>query len=395
MTDSSHNLANLISEHQATLLRIAERLFPGRRIPESIRKAFMDTPRHLFVPRYYSSHLGRWVELASEPLDTRLGELYADHPLAIHRDELGRTLSTISQPSLVLHMLALLQLQPGMKVFELGGGSGWNAAMLGRLVGPTGSVVSLEIIESLAATAQAAVAKLGLPQVEIQAGDGSQATITQARYDRGVFTASAWDLPSHFFQQIKTGGLLLLVLRARPGCDLLALLRKTDANAFHSETHFPCSFVPVTGKANRPADDPIDIRQLALPAAQRISWSDIAIGSKAIPDFIAFLELVKDCQRPYLCENDEYDFDEEFSGFESNSGASLILFNEDRIQLHGTEAALIDLRRAAKRWNKARSPYLENLQLSIHSTATQITPNNNQWLVPRGDCQLLWSLPNS
>jgi hypothetical protein len=89
---------------------------------------------------------------------------YANRPLILFGEDDDDIPSTISQPSLVLRMPDLLQLGPGHTVCELGAGSGWNAALMAHLVGPTGHVYSLEMI----------------PEVAEAAG---------APYDRAIFTA--------------------------------------------------------------------------------------------------------------------------------------------------------------------------------------------------------------
>ena len=375
----------------------SERFFEDNRVPSTIRKAFLQTPRHAFAPRFYSSKRGRWVDLAAEPIEEHLAELYADHPLGIYRDADSRTLSTISQPSLVLYMLDLLDLKPGQKVFELGGGSGWNAAMMGRLVGPQGHVSSVEIIESLASTAREILKPLNLPQVEIIAGDGSVGLETSAPFERGVFTASAWELPRCFFDQIARDGLLLLVIKLRPGIDLLTSLRKRARDRFDSEQHFICSFVPVTGAGAQAENEPIPVKSIATLAPdivagpQTIAWSDLSIVGADIPSFIAFAETVLDCRQAFLLENEDIGFPEEFSGIHG-APSSLTLFNDDRICHFGAEDSLVHLRRAAKRWLKANKPALEDLDLSIHRADAPPPDQSGQWLAPRGQSLLRWSI---
>ena len=90
-------------------------------------------------------------------LAEHIATLYANRPLILFGDDDENLPSTVSQPSFVLRMLDLLQLEAGGKVFELGAGSGWNAALMGHLVGPAGQVVSLEIIPELAQGAGQAI----------------------------------------------------------------------------------------------------------------------------------------------------------------------------------------------------------------------------------------------
>jgi len=73
-----------------------------------------------------------------------------------------------SQPSFVLRMLDMLQLQPGQTVFELGAGSGWNAALMGHLVGPEGRVFSLELIPEVARAAAKAVQRAGITNAKTE-----------------------------------------------------------------------------------------------------------------------------------------------------------------------------------------------------------------------------------
>lgn len=382
----------LVSEYQKTLLVAAERFFGRDRIPERIRQAFMDTPRHLFAPRFYSSTKRDWVEQKEADLRDHLAELYSDHPLCIYRDENGKSLSTVSQPSLVLYMLDLLELEQGQRVFELGGGSGWNAAMMGRLVGPNGQVVSLEIIDGLVPSARETLDRLALNQVHFSSGDANLGCKGKT-FDRGIFTASAWDLPRCFFEQIKEGGLLLFVLKTQPNYDLLCLLRKASDTQFDSELHFSCSFVPVTGSNRHPTLQPIAAAKLTLPKSEsEISWDDIKISNTLISDFIDFLKLVFDCQQTYLLDSHDLDFDEEFWAVGTPEEGSLILFNEDRLIQYGTDSSLIALRRAAKRWQKAKQPGIEDMNLSVFRTGHAPEPTNDQWLVSRGDATFRWGV---
>ncbi len=74
---------------------------------------------------------------------------------------------SISEPSFVLRMLDMLRLESGHRVFELGAGSGWNAALIGNIVGPSGHVYSLEIIPELAKQASETIEKMGIKTVSI------------------------------------------------------------------------------------------------------------------------------------------------------------------------------------------------------------------------------------
>ena len=136
---------NAVSEYQQQLLDQAKEIYQRTPISEATVHAYSAVPRHLFVRRY-RERARQWREVTGDNLHEHLATLYADRPLTLFGDDDDNIPSTISQPSFVLRMLDLLQLEPGQTVLELGAGSGWNAALIGHLVGPAGGVYSLEII---------------------------------------------------------------------------------------------------------------------------------------------------------------------------------------------------------------------------------------------------------
>ena len=137
------------AKYQQQLLEQARRAYQETPLSDATVKAYLATPRHLFVTRYREHGNREWYEVRDENLHEHLATLYADRPLTLFGDDDSSVPSTISQPSFVLRMLDLLQLESGHRVFELGAGSGWNAALIAQLVGESGSVHSLEIIPEI------------------------------------------------------------------------------------------------------------------------------------------------------------------------------------------------------------------------------------------------------
>ena len=118
-------------------------------LKENIRDAMLRVPRHKFVPEYEQK------------------AAYIDRPLEIgHRQ-------TISAPHMVAMMCELLELSKGHKVLEIGSGSGYNAAVMGELVGKSGHVYTVERIESLANFARDNLKKTGYNNVTVLLEDGS------------------------------------------------------------------------------------------------------------------------------------------------------------------------------------------------------------------------------
>ena len=123
-------------------------------------------PRHLFVPQ----------------INARAA--YIDQPVMAKRAKDGSPISTASQPTIVATMLEQLQVAPGHRVLEVGTGTGYNAALLGALCGPSGVVVTIELEPDLAERAAQVLARLGLDQVQVVVGDGRDGYPPQEPYDR-------------------------------------------------------------------------------------------------------------------------------------------------------------------------------------------------------------------
>jgi len=236
-------------KYQRQLLEQAKAIYAETPLSDATQKAYLETPRHKFVRRYRLWGVKEWSEVNEGSLEEHLATLYLDRALVLFGDDDDDVPSTISQPSFVLRMLDMLQLDPGHRVFELGAGSGWNAALMGHLVAPEGSVYSLEIIPEVAQRAGATMKELGITNVNVIEGDGGEGYAEGAPYDRAIFTAGAYDLPHPFFEQIKEGGLFLVVIKSEGGGDTLVLLRK-EHDHFESIDSVPCGFVQMRGKYN-------------------------------------------------------------------------------------------------------------------------------------------------
>lgn len=138
------------------------------------------------------------------PPDSR-GAAYADGALPIGSGQ------TISQPRMVACMLAALRLQPGMRVLDVGCGSGYAAALLADLVAPGGSVVAVERIAALAAAARL---RLAGRAVAVHHADGAAGWPASAPYDAIHVAAAAEVVPAALLAQLKPDGRLVIPLGA-------------------------------------------------------------------------------------------------------------------------------------------------------------------------------------
>ena len=108
------------ARYQQQLLDQTQQFYHQTPISDRTARAFLATPRHLFVRRYRERASKEWLEVNEANLNQHLATLYADHPLTLFGEDDDNIPSTISQPSFVLRMLDLLQVESGHTVLELG-----------------------------------------------------------------------------------------------------------------------------------------------------------------------------------------------------------------------------------------------------------------------------------
>lgn len=188
-------------------------------ISERVLDAMRCVPRHLFVP------------------ENERGNAYADYPLPIGCGQ------TISAPHMVAIMCDLLDIQDGMKVLEIGAGSGYHAAVMGILAG-SGHVYAVEVIESLALFARDNLEKAGITNVTVLVEDGSMGLPRFAPYDRISVAAASPDILEPLTDQLKIGGKLIIPV----GRFFQELYLVTKIDGLKKEAKGGVVFVPLVGK---------------------------------------------------------------------------------------------------------------------------------------------------
>ena len=151
---------------------------------------------------------------------------------------------TISQPSLVLEMTALLGPDKNCRVLEIGTGSGYQTALLARFAV---EVYTVELVPELAQQAERRLKSLGMDNVRFRVGDGSEGWADFAPYDRIMVTAAAGTLPEALIGQLKPGGRMVAPVGPKGHQDLLVVTRDADGRV-SKETVGKVTFVEMKGK---------------------------------------------------------------------------------------------------------------------------------------------------
>jgi len=189
---------------------------------DSVLEAMERVPRHEFLPEALA-------ELA-----------YQDTPLPIGEGQ------TISAPHMVGMMLEALDLRPGMKVLEIGTGSGYHAALVAELIRPGGKVYTIERIEDLGLRARRTLERLGYDDVEVIVSDGTNGLPEHSPYDRIFVAAAAPHVPAPLKEQLADHGILIVPVGGRMVQDLVIITRSGDR--YDERSMGSVIFVPLIGE---------------------------------------------------------------------------------------------------------------------------------------------------
>jgi len=200
-----------------------------RRLVERLRTRGLRDPRVLEAVRTVPRH-----ELVPEALRH---QAYDDRALPIGEGQ------TISAPDIVALMTEALELTGKETVLEVGTGSAYQAALLGRLAE---RVISVERVPALANRARSALDRLGVPNVVVHLGDGTRGWPAEAPYEAIVVTAGGPEVPAPLLEQLAPGGRLVGPFGPRDA-QVLLRIRKDAEGRLSREALTACRFVDLVG----------------------------------------------------------------------------------------------------------------------------------------------------
>lgn len=187
---------------------------------ERVLDAMSRVPRHKFVPEALAS------------------QAYKDNALPIAGGQ------TISQPYIVARMTELLELTGRERVLEIGGGSGYQTAVLSGLAR---KIYSIERLAVLAAESKQKLPALGYRNISFRCDDGTNGWEVYAPFDAILVAAGGPTLPEPLIKQLEPGGKLVIPVGDDQKSQQLVRVTRTDSG-YHTENCGPCAFVPLIGK---------------------------------------------------------------------------------------------------------------------------------------------------
>lgn len=195
-----------------------------------VEEAMRTVPRHEFLPAVSvkTAYANQSVSIKDNPAEDAL------------------PFSCASKPDVVFFMLVQLQLEAGHRVFEIGSGTGVNAAYMRRLVGSSGLVVTGDIDSEVTAYARKTLDATGFRDVEVITRDGALGAEELAPFDRIIATVGVWDPSPAMQNQLTPGGRLVLPLRWRGLTRSVAFARQPER--LMSDSVKMCGFLPMIGQ---------------------------------------------------------------------------------------------------------------------------------------------------
>jgi len=214
----------------------------------AIERAFRTVERHRLLETFYHRAAdGTVTTIRNDPCHPRrdhLALIYTDDALATRRAG-GLPVSSTSQPSLMARMLEFLGLADGMKILEVGAGTGYNAALMAEIVGDQRLVVTVDVAEDVVDQTRRLLAAAGYPRIQVLGQDGFDGVVEQAPFDRIVATVGCSDLSPNWAEQLGDGGAMLVPLEHASGHPLVLVGK--DGDALHGRVVLPTGFIPVRG----------------------------------------------------------------------------------------------------------------------------------------------------
>ncbi|UUU23562.1 methyltransferase domain-containing protein [Streptomyces sp. DSM 40750] len=286
-------MTNILDDEQrilASCVSLTQQIDRGSVVLSSrLAAAFLNVPRHPFVPVFYRRDGERFIPWSSTDgaPEAWLAAVYADDSLITEVDDVhaedapsqgltGIPTSSSTAPSLMADMLDALDVNEGDEVYEAGTGTGYNAAILSFLAGDK-HVTTVDRSETLTAKAQPRLAATGFDPHVIH-GDGARDFPADATYDRIIATASVRRIPPEWLTRLRPGGIMVVPIKGTLAGGMVARLTKSpDGTATGHILHTPAAFMPLRSGSQTSAQTPVvpdgPSREATLSARALDDWT--------------------------------------------------------------------------------------------------------------------------
>ncbi len=390
----------------------------------ALEQALLRVPRELFLP-----------DIARRD---GLERIYADDAIVTRRGSHGAPISSSSAPSMMAIMIEQLDLRPGLRVLEIGAGTGYNAALLAELAGDPAAITTIDIEPDVVEQARRNLASAGYGAITVLCADGAEGAPNLAPFDRIELTAAADDIAPAWMDQLAPGGRLVLPLelyRQQRGQISLALVKHeyylesvAAAYAFFiplrgdqamSSAHPAPLSVVITDETSHRLELNVFGAALRASAAARRDVLHLLSGPRenrnlhldaAARSLVAYLELrYGEDTISAWSGNACWGFEGWATGvltpparsgrFSQQPGLALVRAATarpddaglDQAILYGSGSALHRLQGIIREWKRLHTPDLAALRVRVYAQGRAPAPAADEWLITKRSVQMLLS----
>jgi protein-L-isoaspartate(D-aspartate) O-methyltransferase len=355
----------------------------------AVEQALRRVQRHRLIERVYR---GKSDVIEVDPdSPEHLEMIYSDRALVTRPFPAA---SSSSQPGLVAMMLEMLELQPGMRVLEIGAGTGYNAALMAELVSDHSSITTMDIQQDVVEQTRRNLALTGYGAIHVLAQDGFYGYPDHAPYDRIVATVGCSDLSPHWLAQLASEGFMLIPLAHGDPSNCPLVRVRQERGQVRGRVVGYSGFMPTRGEFASdlwlPEDKMrkvVDVIKDGEPEAEYPLFQGFEQLADLTPrirgkwgvrlEFLYFLAL--NAQQTFSC----------WKGLVLGDEESFVLLGDDSIQLYGEQATPLfhELKRIYQSWEALGKPRMIDYELEFLalSEASKGKPASepNAWVINR------------
>ncbi|MBU3956759.1 methyltransferase domain-containing protein [Patescibacteria group bacterium] len=338
---------------------------------KKIEHAFRKVPRHLFLP------------------NVDLQEAYADGSIITKKIGI-EPISSSTAPSLMASMLEILHLEEGMKVLEVGTGTGYNAALIAEIVGDEKRVFSVDIDIETIQEAQQNLVKVGYKDIVIKCVDGAKGLQEYSPYDRIIVSCSVSNIPRLLVEQLKEGGVIVLPIWIN-GTQITPALEKQKDGILVSLSTTIGGFMELRSKTYQETlaslskkrqekgllicSEHLELfEKRKLELLLKSSSQEKALPSDSIlppkgSNFFIFLALNERKSVELFLEDevDKFGFGESAAGIvDLEKNSACLISKDNRLFVYGNPGAYKRVVSLAEKWESLKKPGVERLQVFVY-----------------------------
>ena len=340
-----------------------------------VESAMLNIPRHPFIEdAFIQDELGRWKSHHMNYKNSADLEIaYDDSPIVLELRNYFPS-ACFSTPEVVSQMLEALELKEGLKILEIGTGTGYTAALMATIVDDQSLVHSVEIDSSLTQSAKKHLETIGLRNINVVHADGWHGYEREAHYDRIIVHSSAEFVPSSWQEQLAPGGLLVMIRKAN-NTQVLLKLRKDDKQLTGSPvgfTYFPPLkhkedephpvFELFRGPISLPDPVPLPVAQDDVEAFRLLEDRDFLFCLNLEEPQLTFIPALQIPLIPYLAVHRPVILD--VSSGENLFGPPYEDVKGEPTDMYGESSILAGLLKAYRVWNELAHPKLSDFRFT-------------------------------